>query len=193
MLRDLAIAGLVGGLGWIAWRLTQGQPILPAGLAPDFGGGDLLTGPAPSVGRSYLDKLAQVESGGDPLAHAITSTASGLYQLTRATAQALGLPWGTNPNLPFGGAVVTPDQQTAAILTLTQQNAAQLASAGIAATDAALYAAHFLGAPYAIRVLTSAPTAKLVALLPAGVIAANPFLASWSVADFMAWLERKMA
>lgn len=194
MLRDLAIAGLVGGLGWVAWRLTQGQPILPAfpGLEPPVGS---MTQPGDGGGDpigSYLARLAQVESGGDPLAHALTSSASGLYQLTKATAQALGLPWGSNPSLPFGGAVVTPDQQTAAIAQLTDANAAGLQAAGIAVTSATLYAAHFLGLGAAIRVLSSAPTARLVSLLPGAVLAANPFLASWSVADFEAWLQRKM-
>lgn len=152
----------------------------------------MVSPPAPSVGQDYFTKLAHAESGGNPLAKAPTSSASGLFQFVKSVALALGLPWGPNPSLPFGGAVVTPDQQLAAIARLTEQNVAGLQAAGIAVTDATLYAAHFLGLTAAIRVLTSPDTAKLITLLPVQVLTANPFLQGFTVADFKAWAARRI-
>lgn len=184
-LRQLVILA-AGGLGaWVVWRLGSGSGL---------DGLEFTLTPPETVGTpgDYLAKLARVESSGNPLAKALTSSASGLYQFTKATWEALGGTWGVNPALPFGGLAVDAAEQTARAAALTTANAAQLAAAGIATTDPNIYAAHFLGPVAAIRVLTSGDSAPLSGLLSSATLAANPFLTGWTVAQFKRWLAQKM-
>jgi hypothetical protein len=138
-----------------------------------------------------VSKLIAAESGGNLAAKNPRSTASGKYQFTRATWLAVGGAWGADLSRPFGGLAPSEAEQDARFATLTRRNGAQLAAAGISATGPALYAAHFLGAGLAARVLAAPPSTKLAELVGSKVIAANPHLAGFSVADFGRWLTRK--
>ena len=182
--RGLAILGSVAALAYVGLRLWGDQ----AGLGvPD------VTGPTPvNPPGDYLAKLARVESGANPNAKAPTSSASGLFQFVRSVWEALGGTWGPNPLLPFGGQAVSIEEQTARAAQLTAQNVAALADAGIPITDPNVYAAHFLGATAAIRVLLAPPSAMLSSLVSSATIAANPFLSGWTVAQFQHWLSQKM-
>lgn len=146
-----------------------------------------------SIPSNYYNILASIESSNNPLAKAATSSASGLYQFTKSTAIALGLPWGTNSNAPFGGASVSVDQQNNAIATLTNQNANILSNNGIAVDNNSLYAAHFLGAGTAADVLKHSDTTPISSIVPQNVISSNTFLASMSVGDFKNWLNQKVS
>jgi len=137
----------------------------------------------------YATTTKARESGGDPNAKNPRSSASGLYQFTKATWERLGGKWGADPRKPFGGAAVTPAEQQARFDQLTRQNAAGLARAGIGATNAALYAAHFLGIGTAVRVLKAPASSKLSGLVGSAVMTANPHLRGFTVADFRRWLE----
>lgn len=150
------------------------------------------TGQESPVTPGYLSKLASAESGGNPLAKAASSTASGAYQFLKSTWLALGGQWGPNDALPFGGLAPSLAEQSARAAQLTAANAGQLAAAGIAPSDPALYAAHVLGASVASRVLSAPASAPLASLVPAADLAANPFLSSMTVANFIAWLQSKM-
>jgi hypothetical protein len=143
------------------------------------------------IPSNYYDILAQIESGGNPNAKSPSSSASGEFQLTKATAISLGLPWGTDPSQPFGGASVSLDAQLAAIQDLTQRNAVGLSNNGIPINNASLYAAHFLGVGGATQVLSSDPSSSLSSILPASVLNANPFLKGMNVGDFNSWLGSK--
>lgn len=183
--RDLAIVGLVGTLAYIASRMLQGGP-LP--VTRPVGSGD-----APPASTDYLTRLRAAENRkADPYAKNPNSTASGLWQFVKRTWESVGGSWGTNLRLPFGGLRPTVEEQNARLMILTDRNGKQLAAAGIAVTNATLYAAHFLGAPTAVRALLSPDTTPMRAVASADQLAANPFLRNMTVAGFKAWLRAKM-
>lgn len=188
--RDLVGLILLGSAAYALSR--RSATTLPATLLkppvrlPGAAGGGKQTSPA-----GYTASTAARESGGDPNAKNPRSTASGLYQFTKSTWERLGGTWGSDPKKPFGGAVVTPAEQQARFNALTAQNAAGLARAGLAATGAALYAAHFLGIATAVRVLKAAPSTNLAPLVGSRVMAANPHLKGFTVADFKRWIEAR--
>jgi hypothetical protein len=84
-----------------------------------------------------------------------------------------------------------PAQQERAIRLLTAENERQLKNAGIPATNGNLYAAHFLGAGAAPRVLGAPDGAAIEGLVPASYIAANPFLKGMTVGEFKQWTNEK--
>lgn len=146
-----------------------------------------------TIGQTFLDKLASIESSGLAYAKAATSSASGLFQFTRSTWEGLGGTWGNNPLLAFGGLKPSIAEQTMRAQQLVAENAGILSNAGIDATQAALYAAHFLGAYAAVRVLNANPATPLKSLISDAAIRANPFLKNMTVADFQTWLHGKVS
>lgn len=137
---------------------------------------------------SFTAWLVGRESGGDLAARNPRSTASGKYQFTRDTWVRLGGAWGSDPTRPFGGLAPSEAEQDARFAKLTAQNAAGLQRAGLAVTNATLYAAHFLGVSKAIRVLTAPASTNLAALVGSAVMAANPQLRGFTAADFRRWI-----
>lgn len=96
-----------------------------------------------NVSPSYLKRIAQLESGGDPLAMNPNSTAKGLYQFTDPVAAEYGLSDPTDP-----------EAATDAVKTLTSDNYKSLkASLGRPPTEAELYLAHQQGAAGAAKLL----------------------------------------
>ena len=144
-----------------------------------------------SVTQGFLNLLASIESGGNPDAKNPNSSASGLFQFTKSTAQALGLPWGSDPSQPFGGANVSVDDQINAAQDLTNQNASILSKNGIDLTNSSLYAAHFLGPSTAVKVLSAPVTSSLSTLIGKNAMVANGFPSTWNVGNFMSWLTGK--
>ncbi len=148
--------------------------------------------PAPQgagIDEGYFAAIRSAESGGDDAARNPLSSATGRYQFTAGT-------WGDmirrHPDLgltPDGR--LDPVQQERAIRAFTADNARILRGAEIPIDRGNLYAAHFLGAGDAARVLRADPGARLTDLLSAQVINANPFLRSMSVEDFRGWTRRK--
>lgn len=141
----------------------------------------------------YLARNAQIESGNRPMAKAKTSSASGLYQFTKATWIAEGGKWGNDPNKPFGGLTPSVDEQRARARSLTEKNAAAVKAAGAPLTDGNLYLAHFLGQGGARSLFKAAPNTPVSEVLSADQINANPsILKGKTVGDVMAWAARKM-
>lgn len=183
--RQLVGLVLLGAAGWALAKRFQVLPqpatsIRPAGGAP---GGAL----APS--DSYAAQTARRESAGQLFAKNPRSSASGKYQFTKATWQKVGGAWGPDPSKPFGGLTPSEAEQDRRFALLTSGNRAGLVAAGVGISSATLYAAHFLGLPTAIRVLTSPASTKLTVLLSSQVLAANPHLRGFTVADFVQWLR----
>lgn len=139
----------------------------------------------------YYDVLARIESSGRLYAKAPSTSASGLFQFTRATWTAMGGAWGSDPEKAFGGLFPSAQVQTEMARRFTQANANGLRAAGVPINAATLYAAHFLGLTVAKRVLAAGSAAQLDRVVSAAVIKANPFLEDMSVGDFGAWLSRK--
>jgi len=140
----------------------------------------------------YWPLLAKIESGNNPMAKAPTSTGSGLYQFLRATWLGEGGKWGADTKLPFGGLKPTREEQTQRARTFTEKNVAVLLRGGLKINKATLYAAHFLGAGMAVRLLKQPDKANAGEIAGPGPTAANPtILRGKTVAQFIAWLKSK--
>jgi len=146
--------------------------------------------PIPS---DYYTTLARIESNNQLYARAPSSTASGLYQFIRSTWESLGGTWGTQSGVAFGGLRPSREEQHRMVERLTAQNASVLQRAGVLLNKATLYAAHFLGAGAAARLLAASPNTPIESVTTAAQRRANPTIlkAGSTVADFFAWLERK--
>lgn len=118
------------------------------------------------VTPSYLQRLAQVESGGDPNARNPNSSAKGLYQFIDSTAKQYGLAD------PFN-----PVEAEKAAIRLTQDNYGVLKNGlGREPTEGELYLAHQQGATGALRLLAnqSAPVQSAITPQAAALNAGTP-------------------
>lgn len=148
--------------------------------------------PASAIPDDYWPLLAKIESGGNPLAKAPTSSASGLYQFVRQTWLGEGGTWGPDMSKPFGGLKPSADEQTARAKTFTQKNVAALVNAGIPINKASLYAAHFFGAGTAAKVIGADTNARADLIAGSAATAANPsILQGKTVGQFLTWLNKK--
>lgn len=203
-LRQVELLALVIGGGGLAWWLSQqngtsvyapldlsGLDLLSAGDSGGDAGGDSSGGGAVDSG-GYLAALSQAEDpSGDPFAKNPYSSASGLYQFTKATWTALGGAWGSDPTKAFGGLTPSTDEQTARAQQLTDGNASLLTRAGAAVNSLTLYAAHIFGPSTAAKVLNADPSTPLANLVGGSTVAKNPALGS-TVASFVDYLTRKV-
>ncbi len=124
-----------------------------------FGGGA-------TTGGTYMSRLGGKESGGDPTARNPNSTATGTYQFIDDTWNRIAAtPEGQQAGLTLDGRT-DPRQQEVAAGILTRQNAAALEAANIPVTEKTAYLAHFLGAPMAVKMLTSSPAASAADVAP---------------------------
>lgn len=166
-------------LSWPGGDLFDWLPATdPAGASDDG---------AAAADGSYAATTAGRESAGNSQAKNPRSSASGTYQFTEPTWKALGGQWGPDPSKPFGGLTPSVAEQQQRFNALTSANAGGLARAGLAATNAALYAAHVLGIGTALRVLTAAPSTNLATLVGSKVMAENPQFKGFNVASFISW------
>jgi hypothetical protein len=152
---------------------------------------------AAEMGR-FLDRLMMAESGGRDTAANPRSTALGPFQFIESTflevarrhfaaetgqlapAQVLAL----RTNRPFA---------RRAAEAYTRDNAASLASAGLAATFANLRLAFLVGPGGAIRILRAERETPAIRILGANVVQANPFMAGMTAGDLTVWSERNLA
>lgn len=144
-----------------------------------------------NVPSDYYNLLARIESANNPNARASSSTASGLYQFTRATWEGLGGTWGNQSGRAFGGQRVPVSQQREFAERLTTQNAATLSRDGIPINNATLYAAHFLGVTGARKILGADAATPIEEVTSADQRRANPTILKGTVGDFFNWLKRK--
>jgi len=174
------IAALLGG-GASTLPATVGAPVThPVPLSPATGGSP----------QSYFDAVKAAESSGNPNARSSSSSATGLYQFTTPTWNDL---MRNRPDLGLtADGRLDPQQQERAMRAFTDQNAGVLRGAGIDASPANLYAAHFLGAGGARSVLGQPDNVPMVVAAGPEVVKANPFLANMTVGDFKAWTGRKV-
>ena len=126
---------------------------------------------------AYLDRLAQVESGKNPLAKNVKSSAKGLYQFIDSTAQQYGI------NAEFG----TPEytmQETEAAKKFTTDNYNTLKSKlGRDPSHGELYLAHQQGADGAAKIL-SQPDQKAVDVLGRDEVLNNGGNENMTAAEF---------
>ncbi|TPJ76888.1 hypothetical protein FJ422_29715 [Mesorhizobium sp. B2-6-3] len=147
--------------------------------------------------NTVVDKIIGVESGGSATAKNPNSSASGIGQFLDSTwVQTIRQ---HRPDIAAGKSAaqiialktdpVLGREMTAAF---TQDNADYLANRGLAATPGNLYLAHFLGAGGAVSVLKADPNASIASVVGQDVVRANNFLAGKTVADTIAWSDKKM-
>lgn len=150
--------------------------------------------PAPMAGPAQIDDgyfaaIRSAESGGNDAAKNPLSSATGRYQFVQGTWRMM---MRKHPHLGLTeDGRLDPAQQERAIRAFTADNAALLQKDGIPINRGNLYAAHFLGAGDARRVLTAGADARLTDILSPDVIRANKFLKDMTVRDFNAWTARK--
>jgi len=154
------------------------------------GGG--ASGAPPVVGdvaTDFFSATRNSESGGNPNAKNPNSSAEGLYQFLEPTWNGL---MASHPELgltPDGRS--DPAQQERAMRVFTADNARTLKSAGIGIDPGSLYAAHFLGAGGASKVLQGDPNSPVSAYVSPEVITANPQLGNMTVGQFREWAASK--
>lgn len=141
---------------------------------------------------NYLPLLAQIESSNNPLAKASSSSGSGLYQFLKATWIGEGGAWGKDAAKAFGGLKPSRDEQSQRAKTFSMKNAVVLTNANVGVNNATLYAAHFLGAGTAVKLLKASDTARADWIAGAGPTKANPsILQGKTVGEFLKWLRAK--
>ena len=137
---------------------------------------------------SYLPSIRTSESGGNDSATNPTSTATGRYQFLRSTWNDLANRYPNSGITPDGR--LDPNQQEIAIRIFTAENAQYLKGRDVPLSNGTLYAAHFLGASDAVKVL-KASDGLVSDYVPARVVNANKFLRGMTVSEFKAWANRK--
>jgi hypothetical protein len=153
------------------------------------------------VADDYASKVVRAESKGNTSAKNPNSTATGPHQFIRSTwmenvkelrAQGEAV-WATGMRDDQILAMRTDMEASSEVQAhFRSKNAELLNGAGIPVNDTTEYMAHFFGAGGAVQVLTADPSALLSDILPADVIAANPFLKNMTPVDAKNWAARKM-
>lgn len=133
------------------------------------------------IDPNVAQRIVAAESSFNPQAAAKTSSAKGLYQMTRADWKDFG-----------SGDVFDPAANAQAGARMTAANVAALKAAGFDPTPANIYLAHFAGPTGARRLLQANPSASVASVLSPEAVKANPFLANMTVADMQNWAARKM-
>ncbi|QYA11714.1 hypothetical protein [Rhizobium sp. AB2/73] len=142
------------------------------------------------------DRIIGAESGGDASASNPNSSASGLGQFLDSTWVSMVRKYRPDlagqSNADLIAMKSDPSLGREMTMRYAQENAATLQQAGYAPTAGNIYLAHFLGPAGAKQVLGANERKQASDVLPAAVIAANPFLKGMTIADLQAWAEKKM-
>ena len=146
----------------------------------------------------FLDRLMIAESGGRDTAKNPRSTALGPYQFIASTFLSLAH-HALGPEI----AGFTPSEILAlrtnrifarrAALAYTNENAAYLANQNLKPTFPSLWLAFLVGPNGAARVLKAPADARVVTLLGAAVVRANPFMTNMTAADLIAKAARDIS
>lgn len=145
-----------------------------------------------AIPDDYWPMLAKIESGNRPYIQAESSSASGLYQFTKATWIGEGGAWGPTLRPAFGGLKPTVEEQLARVKTFTGKNAHYLTVKGVPINKASLYAAHFFGPIIAAQVITADVGERADRIAGPEATKANPsILRGKTVGEFLSWLHTK--
>jgi hypothetical protein len=180
---DAYVNSLYGGG---APQAARPSPLAPGLVQGSHGAAEAATDPMLSA---YFANTRRSESGGNDAARNPKSSATGRYQFLEGTWNDLAQ---RHPQLGL-----TPDgrndpgQQERAMKVFTAENAKALQGSGVPVNPGTLYAAHFLGAGAAPKVLTGDPNSPVSAYVDPAVVQANPQLADMTVAEFQQWAASK--
>lgn len=147
---------------------------------------------------SLVDRIINVESGGNPSAANPNSSAQGLGQFIESTWLRMFKQYFPDRAQGMTDAAVLALRQDAdlnrqMVALYLSENAKNLQAAGVAITDANLYLSHFLGPGGAIALLKSAPGTKANDVLSAGQVSANTSILDGKTREeIIAWAQRKV-
>jgi hypothetical protein len=162
---------------------------------------------AASTVDAVVERIIDVESGGDPNAKNKRSSATGLGQFLDETwldmirAHRPDLAKGRNQNEILE---LRRDAKVAREITtrFTERNAGMLRKRGLPVTPGTLYLAHFAGGAGAVAILLAMENADAALIMATAdatgrtnrekLVKANPFLERFTVADLRNWADRKM-
>ena len=162
---------------------------------------------AASTVDAVVERIIDVESGGDPNAKNKRSSATGLGQFLDETwldmirAHRPDLAKGRNQNEILE---LRRDAKVAREITMrfTERNAGMLRKRGLPVTPGTLYLAHFAGGAGAVAILSAMEDADAALIMATAdatgrtkrekLVKANPFLERFTVADLRNWADRKM-
>jgi hypothetical protein len=147
----------------------------------------------------FAQRVAQIESGGNPDAANGSSTATGAHQFLEGTwldhAKKVLPPEMTAGKTDAQILALRSDPQASAAVTnaYAQENGQKLSAAGIKNVGPSeLYMAHHFGAEGAAAILKAPVNTPLAQILPPKVLAANPELQDATVADVYATARHAM-
>ncbi len=172
---------------------TTSQALIPgSGVTTNAmvnGSHDAATAAQDPLLSAFFQNTRRSESGGNDAAKNPNSSATGRYQFLEGTWADLAQ---RHPELGLTADGRTdPTQQERAMQVFTQENAGQLKGSGVPVNPGTLYAAHFLGAGGASKVLAGDPNSPVSAYVDPAVVQANPQLANMTVGQFTQWANEK--
>lgn len=148
-------------------------------------------------GGNVVDRIINVESGGNATAKNPNSSAEGPGQFTNSTWLSMVKKY--RPDVAAGKSAkeilsLKTDGALSREMTAryAEENSQFLRNQGLPTTDANVYLAHFLGPRGAAQVLKADPSTPLSSIVGQDAIAANPFLRGKTAADLRQWATRKM-
>lgn len=150
-----------------------------------------------AIDNTLIDKIAQVESGGNPNAKAKTSTASGLLQFTDGTWRNGVQKYGNELGITLKDKA-NPKAQKALAARMLEDNAQNLQTfLNREPTEGELYLTHFLGLEGAKKLLKSDPSQLAARLFPAAAKANKAIFFKGGKAitnqQLLAMMENKIA
>lgn len=151
-----------------------------------------------AVSRTTVDRIINVESGGDPNARNPMSSATGLGQFIESTWLDMFRRYFPDRAENMSREAIlalrkNADVSRQMVELYARENARVLQDAGVAVNDAALYLAHFLGPQGALRVLQASPDTPLEELLGAGQISANQqVLEGRNARELVEWARQRI-
>lgn len=188
----VAARGAGDQAGLVLRLLKDGTAVDPV---PYLAGGNEVL--ASDAVETLISRIIHVESGGNAAAKNPLSTATGLGQFIESTW--LRMMTSYRPDLvatmdrrQLLDLRLQPDLSRQMVRHLAQENEAFLRARGHTATPGNLYLAHFLGPMGAAQALSADPARPVGEVMGAGVVSANPFLRSYTIADLRTWADRKM-
>ncbi len=119
-----------------------------------------------NVSPALLNKIAQIESGGNPLSHASNGSASGLFQFTNGTWKAVVDKYGAQTGISYRDKNNPQAQRVMANLMLKDHEQALKSFLGRAVKPTEIYLTHFLGLGGAKQLLSAHPQQLAFRVLP---------------------------
>lgn len=152
---------------------------------------DIQNAVSDQMADDYFARLKKAESGGNLVAKALTSSATGPYQFTDGTWRGV-MQQHPDLGLTLDGRT-DPKQADAAVRALSSDNLAYMLQHGVQnPTDGQQYLAHFAGAPAASRIIQADPSTPVSSLLSSAQINANPFLRGMDAQGVQNWANGRI-